>query len=355
MQIHQVLVGAGPHDAISLLARQLRPVLQRIGESEIFAKNVLPGAEDARELAEFPRAGSGSGVIVFHASYGAPEVLRFLLGRPEPIVLVFHNISPVEHFERTDPIRASMLLWAWRELELLRDRVVAAVAESSFNAEELRRIGYRDVRVLPVGADPQRLARVAPDPSAMATLAPFAGDPLVAFVGQALPHKRIEVLLHAQLLLDRGGIRSSLALVGPPSDPVLARAHAELVRDLGIPRCLLLGALGDDALAAVLRNADVLATASEHEGLCLPALEAMAMGVPVVGRRVGALPETVGAGGLLLDPDAGPAEFAEAVALVHEDRALARGLAAQGRAQAARVDPARSTAAFLEVIEEVVG
>ncbi len=354
MQFHQVLVGAAPHDAITNMARNLRTVLRRCGESELFAHYIRPDVDDVSLLSRFPRAGSESGLIIFHASHGEPAVLRFLLGRPEPIVLVFHNFSPVEEFERSDPSRAAMLLWGWRELELLRSRVVLAIADSSFNARELEKVGYDDVRVVPAGVEVGRLASVVPDASAMATMSAKAGDPLLLFVGQTLPHKRIEVLVHTQLLLHRQGIRSSLAVVGPPTQPVLAQALAELARDLKIPNCLFLGALGDDALAAIMRNADMLLTASEHEGLCLPVLEAMAMGVPVVARAAGALPETVGRGGLLLDRDAGPEDFAEAVAMVHHDPVLAGELAHQGRRRVKDFALDRNLGQFLDALSEVV-
>ena len=354
MQLHQVLVGAAPHDAITNMARRLRTVLERCGESRIYAQHVLPGVEDVEKLLRFPRAGSESGLIVFHASYGDPDVFRFLLGRPEPIVLVFHNLSPVEEFQLSDPSRAAMLMWGWRELELLRPRVRLSVADSAFNARDLEGAGYRDVHVIPVGVDVGRLARTLPDPNAMATFAPFAGDPLLVFVGQTLPHKRIDVLVHAQLLLDRRGIRSTLAVVGVPTDLVLARGLAELARDLDVPRCVMLGALGDDALAAVMRHADVFVTASEHEGLCLPVLEAMAMGVPVIARGAAALPETVGSGGLVLDRGAGPEAFAEAVAMLHHDPVLHGELAFRGRRQAESFGLDHNLARFLDVLAGVI-
>ena len=207
---------------------------------------------------------------------------------------------------------------------------------------------------MPAGVDVARLAREAPDPSAMETLGRFAGDPLLVFVGQALPHKRIEVLIHAQLLLDQLEVQSTLAIVGVRTDPVLSRALAEVAHDLAIPRVHLLGGLGDDALAAVLRNADIAVTASEHEGLCLPVLEAMAMGVPVIARGAGALPETIADAGLVLDRRAGPADFAEAVRMLHHDPLLAGELGYRGRRRAADFALERNLTDFLDVLCEVV-
>jgi glycosyltransferase involved in cell wall biosynthesis len=353
VHVHQVLVGATPHDAITNMARRIRGALRHLGPSEIYTAGSVGRVPDIKALSSFPSAGE-SGVIVFHASFGSPEVFSFLLERPEPIVMVFHNLSPVEEFELSAPATAAMLLWGRREIELLRDRVALVVADSPENARELEALGYRDVIVVPAGVDGGRLGRIEPDPSAVATMRTDATSPLLLFVGQIIAHKRIDVLLHMQLLLHRYGVDSTLALVGPPTDGVLDWVIRQETHDLRIPRVMVLGSLGDDALAAVMSRADVFVTASEHEGLCLPAIEAMAMGIPVVGRRATALVDTVGDAGLLLDADAGPAEFAEAIVELDRNPRLATLLGERGRARAGDFELDRNLAAFVDALAEVI-
>nr|WP_249419959.1 glycosyltransferase [Rhabdothermincola salaria] len=188
----------------------------------------------------------------------------------------------------------------------------------------------------------------------MQTLSAYVGDPLVVAVGELLAHERLDVILHAQLVLHRIGLSSTLAIVGPSTDPVTARALQEHARDLGIPMCLMLGALGEDALAAVMRRADIVVTASEHRGSSPAVLEALAMGVPVIARDSGGLADTVGAGGMVLPADTGAVELAEAVSEVHADRRLAQELGAHGRRRADELVLDRNISAFLDELAEVI-
>jgi glycosyltransferase involved in cell wall biosynthesis len=179
--------------------------------------------------------------------------------------------------------------------------------------------------------------------------------PLLMYVGQSVPHKRPEVLVQMQYLLTRHvGRFPSLAMVGPPTVPVVNAAALEQARVLRVPGCLFYGQLTDAELAAVYRRADLFVTASMHEGLCIPVLEAMAAGVPVVGRSVGALPDTVGDAGLLLPADAGPEMFSEAVGELLDDEGLRSRMAYRGRQRLRDFDEAAATASFLEQLAEVV-
>ena len=78
------------------------------------------------------------------------------------------------------------------------------------------------------------------------------------------------------------------------------------------------GAVGDDELARLHAEADVFVLASRHEGYGMAFAEAINHGLPVIGTRAGAIPETVPAGaGILVDPDDAPAL---AAASAHHDR-----------------------------------
>jgi glycosyltransferase involved in cell wall biosynthesis len=105
-----------------------------------------------------------------------------------------------------------------------------------------------------------------------------------------------------------------------------------------------------------VKGSDVFVLPSRHEGLSTALLEAMAMGVPVVATRVGGNPELVehGETGLLVDPD--PEQLARAIALLLEDRGLAKRLAES----AARVVRERYSwpvvyRRYLEVYRSVAG
>ena len=354
-EIHQVLVGAGRTDAITNMARELREALRTLGPSEIYAQHPAPGVDDVFPLEQFPRDGSAGRTIVFHASGGDPEVFELLDSVAERIVLVFHNIAPAELFDAVDPSRAEMLRLGWQELELLRPKVCLAIADSAHNAECLVDVGYEDTKVIAAGVDAYRLHRLTPDPAMWHRLGHEVHGPLLMYVGQSVPHKRPEVLVQMQYLLTRHvGRFPSLAMVGPPTVPVVNAAALEQARVLRVPGCLFYGQITDAELAAVYRRADLFVTASMHEGLCIPILEAMAAGVPVVGRAVGALPDTVGDAGLLLPADAGPEMFAEAVGELLDDQGIRSRMAFRGRQRLRDFDEDAATTSFLEQLAKVV-
>ena len=353
--VHQVLVGAGRTDAITNMARSLREALRTLGPSEIYARHPAPGVDDVLTLDEFPKDDESPRTVVFHASGGDPDVFELLDSVAERIVLVFHNIAPAELFDDIDPHRAEMLRRGWWELEHLRPKVCLAIADSAHNADCLKGIGYGDVSIIAAGVDTHRLQRLTPDPAMWHRFGHEVHGPLIAYVGQAVPHKRPEVLVQMLYLLRHHLHRTvTLAVVGPPTVPIVNAAALEQARVLRVPGCLFYGQLTDTQLAAVYRRADLFVTASMHEGLCIPVLEAMAAGVPVLARAVGALPDTLGGAGLLLPEDAGPEHFSEAVGLLLDDKDLRSQMAYRGRQRVRDFDEKTARGSFLELVVGVL-
>jgi len=334
LEFHQILVGAGRTDAITNMARTIRSVLREVGHSEIYATHVAPNVDDVESIAGFPTAARRDRLLIFHASLGDPETFTFLQNRSEPIVLLFHNLSPSTYFESGDPHTAAMLTWGWRELELLRPRVIWAAADSQFNADCLREHGYDDltIDVIPAGLEVGRFNKIKPDPQTMQMLDNYADGPLLLFCGQALAHKRIEQLVQMQHVLTQyTQLNSTLIVVGPPTNRAIADAFLAQARALALGRFLALHQVSDAVLSAVYRRAHVFVSASDHEGLCVPLLEAMACDVPTIAKRVGAIPETVNDAGLLVSANAGPIELAEAAIELSMNRLLRSELVLRGR------------------------
>jgi glycosyltransferase involved in cell wall biosynthesis len=113
------------------------------------------------------------------------------------------------------------------------------------------------------------------------------------------------------------------------------------------------GAVPGPVLSAYYETADVFVCVSDHEGFCVPAVEAMANGVPVVAYDVAAVGETVGSGGLLLD-DKSPMVVAAAVDRVVRDPALSRRLVDCGRKRAAELSMPASGKKVISAIEQAV-
>ena len=352
MQVHQVLVTATPGDAITNSALELRNLLRRFGPSDVFTLNIHPDvASEVVPLADYDRRRASydhDDVLLFHASIGEPGVFSFINERPERIVLVYHNISPSQPFLPYDPAFAGLLEAGRQELAALRDRVVLALADSQYNADELLELGYRDVRVSRLIIDTERMRTIEPDQQVTEWLQSIEG-PVLLFVGQILPHKRPDLLLKAfHVLVTYLCPEAHLLIVGTNRIPAYAQALESFRRELNLGSASFRGAQSEPSWAAHYRRADAFVTASEHEGFLVPAVESMAFGVPLVARSHAAIPETVGDAGVLLPPDEDPVLMAEAIAEVVSDRALRDDVVRRGVARLPEFDPERARAQVLE-------
>ena len=249
---------------------------------------------------------------------------------------------------------AELLAEGRRDLVPLRERVHLALAVSRFNADELVALGYEDVRVLPPIVDPDALHRIKPDRKTTRELKERLKGPLLLYVGQILPHKRPEFLVQAFHVLSTYLIpEAQLVLVGYPRLPQFRDALQAEIDELGLNRAIITGHVEAPVLRSYYERADVFVTASDHEGFCVPLLEAMSFNVPVVARATSAIPETLGGAGLLVDPDDSPLVLAEALAEVLNDSHLRDRLVALGAQRLRHFDADVARAQLLEQLLSV--
>lgn len=356
MEIHQLVVAASAGDAVTNAAFGFQEVLQRIGPSSVFARYIDPRLDGrVLPLGAYGAHADPENLLIYHVSIGEPEVAQFLLGRHERLVVVYHNITPPEYFAALDPAFAGLLAAGRSELTLLRDRVEMALAVSAYNARELEGLGYRNVRVSPLPMHVDSLHEVEPDPSTMAALEALDG-PIVLFVGQLLPHKRPDLVLEAyHVLVSYRRSDAHLVLLGKGRLERYERALHTLRKELNLDRVHIPGWVSPEQLVAHYRHADVFVTMSEHEGVCVPLLEAMSFDVPVLARDFGAISETMGDAGLLLPADDDPMLVAEALAEVFANQALRGELVRRGRERLSHFSAARAHVTFLAHLLDALG
>jgi glycosyltransferase involved in cell wall biosynthesis len=233
---------------------------------------------------------------------------------------------------------------------------VLGIAVSAYNESELQRFGFGSTAVVPLLIDMHSKSN-EPDPALAAQLARrrHDGGADVLYVGKISPHKAphdlVKMLAVLRRLYDPG---ARLHLVGSRLGETYERALRGFITDLGLADAVFLpGSVSGAELEAYYRAADVFVTASDHEGFCVPLIEAMAHGVPIVAYGVAAVPETVANAGLVL-PDKSPLRFAAAVGRILGDDQLRQTLTAAGRDRAGEFDLEASTARFVSLVEKAV-
>jgi L-malate glycosyltransferase len=304
IRIHQVLATLGYGDAIGHEVLGIQRVLRSAGyESEIFVETADHRLEsltrDYRELVDFSHPDN---LLFHHFSLGS-RASRTAYAVPDRMALIYHNITPPEYFVGVHRTLARQCFRGRRELQAYIDRCDIALGDSEFNRQDLEALGFPRTAVLPVVPD---FSHLDGDPDWM--LARDFDDDWtnVLFVGRVIANKKIEDLIrffHAYHTFYNP--RSRLLIVGAQSgfERYLASLH-QLVATLGASHVHFIGHVSDAELVAFYEVADLFLCASEHEGFCVPIVEAFYKQVPVLAYAATAVPATMdGAGVLYVEKD----------------------------------------------------
>lgn len=350
--IHQVLIGASEGDAITQMALAVRDELRKYSQSDIYAlwRHGDVMQRECLDLSSYPGSHAVD-LTVYHSSIGWHEMTDFLHSRHEKIAISYHNITPSAMYAEYTPEFAADLELGRQDLLDLRDRVVLAVADSAFNAVDLDAIGYDNVEVVPAGFTPSRLAGESYDVELLTEMTHRFPNGYVVAVGQILPHKRIEQIIETMHLMNStywGNI--GLVICGVARQELYRVAVSKLRHRCAMVDVHFTGQVTDQQLSTLIRGARVYLGMSDHEGLSIPPVEAMSMGVPVVVKGAAAVPETVGDGALVLPADSGPVLAAEAIHEVLHNDELRWSLIYRGFQRARELESRRSSAETVKLL-----
>ena len=346
MNVHQILSGAGPYDAVTTQALAFR---------DLFRGWSWGGRDVAAEID--PRIGDriaplrtlnarGGDVLLVHYSAYAPK-LREVLELPQRKLLISHNITPARWFWDHDPQAAVVCALGRKQLPQFAAAADVAAGVSLYNARE-----FGSDTVIPILFDPSDLGAPREPAEAHEGVAP--AHPTVLFVGRLAPHKRQDAVIRAfELYRRRHAPDARLVLVGAPINWAYDAAMRELAEELSPGRVTIESGLTREQLAERWRSADAFLCLSEHEGFCIPLLEAFHFGVPVIARAVGGVPEVAGDAALLLDGQDGESVAAELLALVVGDGELRAQLRERGAARVAAYGPQRTAQTLREALESL--
>jgi glycosyltransferase involved in cell wall biosynthesis len=337
-RVHQVLASLGYGDAIGNSVLGIRRALRAAGfDSRIYVETADPRLEDEtsdyRDMVDEIEDGD---LLLHHFSLGS-RASRTAYALPCRMMLVYHNITPPEFFVGVHPWLVRQCYHGRRELGAYASRVTIAAGVSEFNRRELEALGFPNTTVLPVVPDFSHLGGI-PD---QRVLDAFDDDRTnILFVGRMIPNKRTDQLIrffHAYQSLVNPDSR--LLLAGSSTQFEHYRASLQyLAAQLGVADVHFLGQVSNEELTALYDVADLYLCASEHEGFCVPLVEAFYKRVPVLAYAATAVPATMDGGGVLFE-STDPVDVASTMAAMladeaTEDHILATQDAALARLQA---------------------
>jgi glycosyltransferase involved in cell wall biosynthesis len=361
--VHQFVATAEPGAVGSHTLELQRLVREELGvASEIFTEHrrgpFTTRARDFRDYGGAVAAGPDD-VLVYQMAIGS-VVADYLAPRPERLILEHHNLTPVRFLQSWDPGATYGVEWGVRQLHDLAGRSVLGIGDSRYNERDLIDAGYPRTAVCPVLFDLEGLA--GPGDDALAdrlARTRDAGGVDWLFTGRVSAHKCQHLLVRALAAYRRlYDPAARLTLVGGPTDAPYVDAVRRYAAELGLGDAVTLtGPVSHAELVTYYRHADVFVSLSEHEGFCVPLIEAMWHRIPVVALGSSAIPETVGDGGLVLPfagrHQPGPATVAAAVHRVLDDAVLRTQLVAAGAARAEHFSLPHSRRRMLDVLATV--
>jgi L-malate glycosyltransferase len=323
-RVHQVLATLGYGDAIGHEVLGIQRVLRRAGyASEIYVETADPRLEDLTlDYREMVGSVTPDDILIHHFSIGS-RASRTAYALPGRMALVYHNITPPEYFIGVHKDLVKLCFRGRRELTAYITRCELALGDSEYNRQELEALGFSTTGVLPVVPDFSHLD-AAPGAASEPFGARFDDEVTnVMFVGRVIPNKKFEDVIRAfHVYRTRFNPRSRLLLVGSYGgfERYLAMLQS-LVAKLGTSDVHFLGHVSNEELSALYDTADVFLCASEHEGFCVPIVEAFHKRVPVLAYAATAVPATMDGGGVLYHTK-DPHEIARLIDAVVDDARL---------------------------------
>ncbi|MDE6538664.1 MAG: glycosyltransferase [Ruminococcus sp.] len=297
MKIIQLLPTVSHGDAVSNDTLAIDKVIRKMGldtdiYAEISGKN-LP----VKNISELNNI-SKNDIILYHMSTGTE--LNFRINKfPCRKIMIYHNITPPEFFRPYSRELFALTSYGYKGLEYLNKTFNLCIADSEYNKSQLIEYGYKcSVKVCPV-LIPFQDYKKTPDISVMKKYSD--GWTNIIFVGRIAPNKKHEDIIKTFYCYKKINPKSRLILVGSWAGmETYYERLKKYVEILNLKDVIFTGHVNFSEIISYYRVANIFLCMSQHEGFCVPLVEAMFFNVPVVALNAGAVPETIGKSGIII-------------------------------------------------------
>lgn len=301
--VHQFSANLSFGDAISNDMMEIQTSLMKMGyDSKIYAQYMDPRmAKDFNLFTAYQ--GNPENIILFHASIGG-DVFDWVKKLPDKKILIYHNMTPSHFFEGYNDHLANLLAQGPDKVKELKSHFAFAVGDSDFNRRDLVKLEFPEEKTdtLPIFVDFQKYDKPI-NRSLEGRLK--AGDiKNILFVGRFAPNKCHADLIKSFYVYHRHfNPQSRLILIGNHDGlEAYYLQLKKLVEMLDLKPHVMFGdQVSFEDLATYYKVADLFISMSEHEGFLVPILECFHLGIPILAYRAGAVPETMGHGGVVFD------------------------------------------------------
>jgi glycosyltransferase involved in cell wall biosynthesis len=276
-------------------------------------------------------------VLIYHYSIGWGLALDLLHELNCRTVIKYHNVTPSQFFDGIDDYHVEMCLEGRQQMKIIaRSGCDLYLADSPFNMQELIAEGASTDRCVVVPPFHRIDIQLALKPDLDILDKYTDGKVNVLMVGRVSPNKGHIALVEAfATYYYHYNSNCRLIIVGIERE--VFKAYSQLIREiadlLGVSGAVVFaGEVPDEELKAYYLVSNAFMFASEHEGFCVPLVEAMALKLPIIAYASTAIPDTVGDAGLIWR-ERDPYLLAQSLDAIVRDESIgvALGLKAQRR------------------------
>lgn len=302
VKIYQLLPVLSYGDAIGNDVIALYNIIKEAGyDTHIYAEtvDVRISSEICSEISQFEGV-EKEDIIIYHLSTGS-ELNYQMANYDCGLMIIYHNITPPKYFNGYNIEAYRNCRRGLAATRFLRNKVHYALADSEFNRDELLQMGYQcNVDVLPI-LIPFDDYEKTPDAKVMKQYQD--GKLNIIFTGRIAPNKKQEDVIAAFAAYKKYyNSEARLILVG--AYEAMPRYYEQLkqyVAELEVKDVIFTGHIPFDEILAYYKIADCFLCMSEHEGFCVPLVEAMYFKIPIIAYNSTAIDDTLGGSGWLLN------------------------------------------------------
>lgn len=305
MKIVQIMPAIVSGDAVSNDARAIYKVISEMGfRTGIYAendKNITPHLKDLDYISSLDKMPplEDDDIIIYHHSTGTEKLCDMLPEMKGHKMMIYHNVTPSHYFTKYNGISEILCNMGRKSVYDLAPFIEYVMADSTFNANELIEAGYKcPINVRPI-LIPFSDYEKDPEPGLLKTYSDDYTN--ILFVGRVAPNKCQHDIITAFAYYKRHlNPKSRLIIAG--SDGGMESYSGALqyyVKMLSLDDVVFTGHIRFSEILSYYRLADIFLCMSEHEGFCVPLVEAMFFDVPIIAYDSSAISETLGGAGIL--------------------------------------------------------
>ncbi len=299
MEINQFISGIAFGDAVSNDALMIQKMLLELGYgSKIFVEFSDDSTNDfVHSINEYE--GSEDSILIIHHSLYIQNVDK-VTTLPDKKILRYHNITPAAFFAK-DSYMSNVIHKGMAQTRALEKHCCIAFGDSRYNEIELRKQGYFNTREFPIAIDFEKYDKNAKVSDRWNAVMKDSFN--VISIGRVVENKNQHLIAEAFYEFSKTyGKKANLFLIGDNSNRTsYVQKVQSFIDKKKAGNIYMTGKIADEEMMGFYNQASCLIIFSDHEGFCVPLVEAMQYSLPIIAKNTSAIPYTLDGAGILVE------------------------------------------------------